>query len=85
MENIVSETPVDKGIMSIMGQSGDTKVVWSRGNPDEIENARRTFYDLKERGFKAFAVNKLGNKGEQIDEFNENAEKLIMVPQMRGG
>lgn len=66
-------------------KGGDTKLIWNKDNRDEIDNARRTFDDLRKKGFSAFAVKKDGEKGEQIFSFDERAEKLIMVPQMRGG
>jgi hypothetical protein len=66
-------------------KGGDTKLIWSKNNRDEVESARRTFDELKKKGFSAFAVKKDGEKGEQIFSFDETAEKLIMVPAMRGG
>lgn len=64
---------------------GDTKIIWSSDNRDEVENARRTFNDLKAKGYAAFSVKKDGERGSQIREFDRDAEKLIMVPQLRGG
>jgi len=66
-------------------KGGDTKLIWDASNADEIETARRTFDDLKAKGFAAFSVKKDGGKGEQINKFDAQAEKLIMVPQMKGG
>jgi hypothetical protein len=74
------------GEIAVMGESGDTKVLWSRENPDEIESARKTFRDLKAKGFAAFkCVGKNGDQGEQVDTFDPNAERYIFVPPMRGG
>jgi hypothetical protein len=64
---------------------GDTKLVWDAGNRDEVENARRTFDDLRAKGYLAFSVKKDGEKGEQIRKFDSDAQKLIMVPPMKGG
>ena len=66
-------------------KGGDTKLIWAADNADEVENARRTFDDLRKKGFAAFKVNRLGNKGEQVFAFDQDAEKLILVPAMRGG
>jgi hypothetical protein len=72
--------------MRIMGQAGDTKVIWDSDNAEEVKNARRTFGDLRAKGFLAFRVEPgSGKKGTQITEFDAEAEKLIMVPAMRGG
>lgn len=73
------------GNMAIMGKSGDTKLIWSPGNEAEVDNARRTFNDLKAKRFVAFAVKKDGEKGERVTEFDADAEKIIMVPPMQGG
>ena len=65
---------------------GDTRIIWSRDNQDEVVNARRTFDDLVRKGFLAFRVEgKEGMKGEQIKEFDPNAERLILTPALRGG
>lgn len=74
------------GTMSVMGQPGDTKIIWDRNNRDEVENARRTFNDLVAKHYLAFEVTgNQGDKGKQIREFNPDAERLILAPPMRGG
>jgi hypothetical protein len=75
-----------RGEMSVMGKEGDTKVIWNADNADEVENARRTFNDLRRKGFTAFSVK--GDKGEKdrvITEFDAGAERIIMVPRVAGG
>lgn len=83
----VEETKLEpnQGLMAIMDASGDTKVIWDRGNDDEIEAARSTFDRLKARGYVAYSVKKDGEKNEILTRFDPNAEKLIMAPQMVGG
>jgi hypothetical protein len=72
--------------IAIMGKEGDTKQIWNPQNTDEVENARRTFNDLRKKGYLAFRVTADGDKGEQISEFDPKAGKMIlMVPQMQGG
>jgi hypothetical protein len=74
------------GEIAVMDGSGDTKIIWSRDNPDEVENAREQFRRLKKKGFAAFkAIGKDGHQGEQVDEFDPAAERYIFVPQMQGG
>lgn len=73
------------GSMAVMGTEGDTKVIWTATNEDETANAKRTFDDLVKKGFAAFAVKANGDKAEQVKTFDPKAEKLILVPQMRGG
>lgn len=73
-------------VMEVMDPTGDTKIIWDAANEDEVENARRTFDDLKKKGFIAYSVKgKNGKKGEIIREFDPDAERLIMAPPMQGG
>ena len=71
--------------MRILDDFGDTKMVWDPGNPDEVENARRTFNDLRSKGYQAYTVKKRGGQGEIIGEFDPEAGRVIMAPAMRGG
>jgi hypothetical protein len=71
--------------MRIMGGNGDTKIVWSRDNADEVASAQRTFYELRDKGFTAFSVKRSGDKDERITEFDPDAQSLIMVPRLAGG
>ena len=49
------------GEIAVMGKAGDTKVIWSADNEDEVANAKKTFADLLKKGFTAFAVKKDGD------------------------
>ena len=71
--------------MRTLGSSGDTKLLWDSEQDAEVDNARRTFNDLRGRGFTAFAVKPGGGKGTQVRDFDPEAESLIMVPQIAGG
>ncbi len=73
------------GEMAIMGRPGDTKVIWDPDNKPEVDNARRTFDDLRSKGYLAFSVERDGAKGQQINSFDKDAAKLIMSPPLRGG
>ena len=71
--------------IAIMGSAGDTKKIWDKNNPDEVEDAKESFKRLRKKGYLAFHVNKKGDKGEQMTEFDPDAERMIMVPPMQGG
>jgi hypothetical protein len=73
------------GELRIMGKPGDTKVMWNPANSAEVSAARKTFDDLKSKGFKAFNVSKKGEPGKEISVFDSQAGKLILVPPMAGG
>ncbi len=75
----------EKNEMCIMDKTGDTKLIWDPNNPDEVANAKRTFDDLKGKGYLAFSVQKGGDKGEVLREFNPQQEKIILAPPVVGG
>ncbi len=76
----------DMGTMAVMGGAGDTKIIWDSTKPEEVDNARRSFDDLRKKGYLAFRVTgEKGDKGQQIYNFEPNAEKLILAPPLRGG
>lgn len=85
MEETESNVPEGKSYMAIMGKEGDTKMAWSPDSPTEVDEARRSFNNLKAKGYAAYRTDRAGNKGEQIHEFDPNAAAIILAPQMRGG
>jgi hypothetical protein len=79
-------TPDGKHWMAIMDETGDTKIMWSRDNEDEVAVARRTFDDMKKKGYTAFRVTgKDGVAGEQMRDFDPNAERIIFTKPQAGG
>lgn len=75
-----------KKLPAHMRRSGDTKVIWDPKNNDEIEAAEAQFDVLIDKGFKAYKVDKKGDKsGSPIKKFDPKAGKLIMVPAIVGG
>lgn len=73
------------GEMVVMDTTGDTKLMWDSDKKDEVASAKRTYEDLKKKGYMAYAVKKNGDAGEMLDEFDPDAEKIIMAPRMVGG
>ena len=72
--------------MAVMDRTGDTKIMWDPENPDEVANARRTFEDLVHtKKMLAFSVKKSGKQGEQVKQFDPQAERLILTPALQGG
>lgn len=69
----------------ILDQTGDTKIIWDPEKAEEVAHARETFDKLRKKGYAAYSVNKKGDKGEVIREFDPDAEKMILAPQMVGG
>jgi hypothetical protein len=73
------------GTMRIIDMTGDTKIIWDSSKQAEVDNARRTFDDLRKKKYNAYSVKKDGEKGVVITEFDAEAEKIIMAPPMAGG
>ena len=73
------------GEMRVMGKEGDLRVTWNSRDTDEVAAARAQFDDLRGKRFLAFRVTGDGGKGEQITEFDADAQKLILAPPMAGG
>lgn len=78
--------PPGRHVLAIQDRTGDTKIIWSRDNADEVGNARRTFDELRGKGFDIFRVRgKEGDKAEIMTAFDPEAERMIAAPRMRGG
>jgi hypothetical protein len=74
-----------QGQLRVMTSDGDYKAIWNKDNDDEVEAVRKQFDDFKKKGYTAYHVKKDGEKGRLMRTFDSKAEKIIMVPQMRGG
>lgn len=78
-------TVATKHEMSVMDETGDSKLVWDEDNEAEVAAAETMFKSLKKKGYAGYKVDKKGEKGTIMDEFDPSAEKVIMAPQMKGG
>jgi hypothetical protein len=68
-----------------MGEFGDNRLEWNRHNPDEVAAARTYFDSLRGKGYLAFARQPNGDRGRQLEDFDPAAERIIMIPPVRGG
>lgn len=69
----------------IMDRTGDTKISWSPDRPAEVTEARGHFDRMKKHGYLAYSVNRDGDKGTVVREFDPEAGKLILAPPTVGG
>lgn len=79
------EAVLGRGELIILNRTGDTKIIWDSANEDEVEAARRTFTDLRAKGYLAYKTDKKGEKAEQINTFDPKVERIILSPAMAGG
>lgn len=77
--------PEGHGVMACLDKTGDTRVIWDPENEGEVASARRTFDELKAKGYSAFSVKKNGDKDKLIHRFDPAAEKIILAPALVGG
>jgi hypothetical protein len=73
------------GELRILDETGDTKLIWDKQKPDEIEVAEEMFEKLKAKGYKGFRVDEKGEKSGEMKKFETKAEKVIMIPPMQAG
>jgi len=73
--------------MAVMGSEGDTKYTWNREDPADVAIARRTFNSFIQKGYLAFRIlaGTAESRGEQITEFDPDAERIVFSPPMQGG
>lgn len=83
----MSTTLEPRHMMSELNESGDTRVMWDSANADEVAAAKATFDRLTKDGkYAAFrAEGKEGKQGGKMNAFEPDAERIILVPQLRGG
>lgn len=74
-----------RGMLCVIDQTGDTKIMWDHSRPDEVTNAKETFDRLRKKGYLAYAVNADGKPGVVVTEFDPRLEKLILQPPVIGG
>ena len=73
------------GELAMLDATGDTKLLWNRGNQIEVEAAKELFKKLKKKNYIAYTVKDDGKQGEIIHSFDPNLERIIMMPPIIGG
>ena len=79
-EAIVKAQKVIKKVMVILSEKGDERLVWDKENGKEAKEAKAKFEDLIKKGYMAFSVDAKGKKNRKIEEFDVDAEEILMVP-----
>jgi hypothetical protein len=72
----------------LKAEAGDLTIAWDPTNETEVNLAREAFAKAKSEGYFAYAVG-VDDAGETdrtaIKEFDPNATKIVMTPQLVGG
>lgn len=63
----------------ILSENGDDLLVWDRNDVDQIKEAKKSFDDYLQKGYRAYRVKQLGgSKGSRIESFDDLLEEVIM-------
>ena len=79
-EVVIKATPTRKNTMKILSESGDDRIVWDVEDSEESQHAKNKFDELIKKGYKAYSVDLNGKKNIRIEEFDVEAEEILMVP-----
>jgi len=79
-EVLVKTKKMAKSIMRILCDKGDERLVWDKNKGKEAKEAKNKFVELIGKGYKAYSVNAQGEKKRPIEEFDVDAEEIIMIP-----
>jgi hypothetical protein len=78
--------------MEVMDPTGHTTVTWNPADPQSVEAARHEFRRLIRERYEAFRMDVVTEngvvveqKGARLTEFDPEAGKVIMFPQLAGG
>jgi hypothetical protein len=85
VEPLVEKQSEEIGTLTTLTGAGDSKITWNRSNAAEVEAARAHFRTLRAKNHLAFRMTSSGGRGTQIEEFDERAEEILMVPPSVGG
>jgi hypothetical protein len=70
--------------LRILGKSGDTKISWNSKSEIEVAAAKEIFEKRIKDGWSAFRE-KAGMKGDKIKIFDQEADRITLVPPISGG
>lgn len=74
------------GVLQVMDrQHGDYRIMWDRSKPEEVLEARHTFERLRGQRYLAYTVSEDGTRGETVRDFDPEAQRVILAPQLQGG
>jgi hypothetical protein len=79
-------------VLRVMSRRGDDRVAWDVrqvevGDPEAVaavREAERIFSEQRARGATAFKVEK-GQAPVRIDQFDQTADQIVLVPRVVGG
>ena len=74
------------GTMHVLGRQGDQVMTWDPENALQTEHVRQAFNGKVAAGFTGFRVGPESLKdAERLSEFDPQAQRIVLVPQIAGG
>lgn len=71
--------------MEVMDPTGHTSISWDADVEIEVSIARSAFDEAIKKGYQAFEVRGDDQKGARMHTFDPGAEKILLIPQLKGG
>ncbi len=84
-EIIIKAQKTAKRVMKILNDHGDERLVWEKEDGRQAKEAKSRFVKLIADGYKAYSVDRNGKKNRRIEEFDIDAEEILMVPKTAKG
>ncbi len=73
------------GVQIVMDRRGDTRHEFDVSDLASIAAAEERFRKLTGNGFRAVALGKNGGSDELLDKFDPKVERMLFIPQLKGG
>lgn len=73
------------GKMYLLYEDSEEKLFWNESVPEEITIAQAQFEEYLKKAYIVCKIEKNGERGVQISEFDPMAEEIIFLPMLEGG
>lgn len=67
-------------VLKILSQNGDDRIIWDKENGKQAKEAKVRFEELLKKSYKAYSIDSRGRKNRRVEEFDVDAEQILMVP-----
>lgn len=74
-----------KSIMNILDHTGHSSLEWDANNEIEIQNMKKKFKEMIDKGYSAFKIDPKTKKSTPLTEFDPIAEEILLTPPARKG
>lgn len=79
-ELVVHAKKTSQKVLKILCDKGDERIVWDKDNGKQAKEAKVKFEEKLAAGYIAFSTSEKGEKKVKIDEFDVEAEEIILIP-----